>query len=327
MNPMITLCRRHARGLALALLGLVAACEETRSPDLAGPPRVVRALAVEVAYGADGTGTYLHPALRDGDQTLPESWQGLPDLLTPSTMPVVPVTVVRLVFSELLDGDSVELLDDAMMTSMLKPGVVTLTATPPAGAPAAAATPTLGGFFQPAGSQTGAAPGPALVILPSPAFPSNSTITITLSGSAIRDTGGAAMGADQTITFSTAPLSLAGTEPDVTDPMAPPEPDAVSGGITLFFNAPLDPASVVDAAFELRLGDAMGTPVPFTLTADDLMLGRVIAPVITPMSPVAADAPLTLIVKVDLLRDVHGVPGTATETISFTPTAPAMDGP
>lgn len=321
---------RIPANVVIALSTLALACVEDKVPDVPGPPRLERALAVEIEYASDGSATYLHAPIA-GDPTLPENWNGMgadvpavPDLLT-STAPVVPTTSLRLIFNELLDGASVETLVDGLMpSSMLNAGVVTIAATPPAGASAAAAAPVMDGYFQPSGTPRGAPPGPALVLLPAPALPSNSMITVTVSGALVKDTAGTPMGADRTVAFTTAPLALSHLDAALLDEEHPPAPDAVMGGIAVFFNTVLDPASVPVAAFELRRGDAAGAPIMFELHADPVD-GHVIAPVLVPTEPVAEGDVVVVLVHAAMLRDTFGIAGTETGTAMFTVGPAAME--
>jgi hypothetical protein len=184
------------------------------------------------------------------------------------------------------------------------------------------------GYFQPSGIPTGAPPGPGLVMLPQPALPSNSAITLTLSGQLIRDTSGQAMGTDRVIQFNTAPIDLTSTSPSLA-----PDPESsmmmlpdISGGLTLSFNTVLDPASLDSAAFELHRGDASGPLLPLEVMIDDMMSGFVVAPVLMPKEATAEGETLTLVVK-GSVRDLYGISPPADITRTFMVVAtPAPEG-
>lgn len=294
--------RTTLHSIGAALLLLLSACEEHLGPDRPGPPSLVKALAVEVGYAPNGVQYGYLPTtpLGMGDPTSSTTWALVRDLLAPGPMdpPVFPVVVLRLVFSELLDGDAVEIVDASAGKFSLVDGAVTVTAMSPG---ATAPTPvTMLGHYDPSGTLLGAPPGPALVLRPAPALPTASLISVTVSGSLVKDTTGKPMGADRTITFQTLPLVMAQAIPALDTGM----PVNVSMGITLLFTSLLAAESVTPAAFSLTRAD--GTNVSFDVVAA-APLGFVVAPHLMITGTVTAGEKLTLGVK-QTITDVHKLP-------------------
>lgn len=319
----------HTAACPLAFALALGACATDHDPDRPGPPRVIHAYVVEASYGADGTATYLG-LLTDPsfDPTDPEVWRKVPDLTQGGAAgPYAPPTLLRAVLSELVEGDALEDLTtdaDGDLHATLRPGVIAVSAVPrnPAIVPtSAAAAPMQASYFDPSGSGTTGPPGPALVMAPSPTLPAGSTVTVTLSGAAIKDTAGHAMGADATFTFETsdvAPMSVNGARV----PAAATDIEQPAGkAIEIVWNTLLLATTVVPAAFELRgpLADAMPAVVPVDVSYPMGVaeaLGGVPSVTLKPRAPLAAGGRYALTLRASL-TDLFAVPLPADVTLTL----------
>jgi hypothetical protein len=161
-------------------------------------------------------------------------------------------------FDRLLDGDQLEDVTDAGVTG--KPGVATITA---AGQPQVAVS------YVPNGDGVHKllfAPGPQLLITPTPTLPAGSSVTVAIDKSRFRGKAGEGplvidTGVSDSLTFTTAPFAVAigagdaAASPDAGTPLSL----AAMAAITVAFNNL--PAAQVASHIAVVVTDAAGQPV------------------------------------------------------------------
>jgi hypothetical protein len=260
---------------AIGVMGLVAAssCAPSHDPDHEGPPSVVKVLGFSPDDPTVNATMYVtdDPTLMQNCDYDFDAGQGGMDASIGTTWGF------RMVLSELIDGDQVEMLDDAGVGSEAYSGFVEITDA--AGGtvtstldPTLQLTPdTLSTIYQPAGGSGcygsvetediiygNPLPGPALItyLAGVDSLPSNTELKLVLhaenGGNKIVDKGGTQMAGDFSVSFVTDPLFVDCFAPDACNVMPSVNPD----------DQPVDVAGegieTVDLIFLAPIGDASG---------------------------------------------------------------------
>jgi hypothetical protein len=277
--------RSVAGSLLVGTLFVVPACR-----DLEGPPP-----------GA--------PVLAGFDVTDPSG--AVVDLATGAAA-VSPRVHFALRFDRLLDGDLLEDATDAGVTG--KTGVAVITAL---GQPAAAVV------YVPNGDGVQKllfAPGPQLLITPTPTLPAGSPVTVAIDKSRFRSKSGetlvAGPGVPETLTFTTAPFAVAITAGDAAPDAGTAAPLGPMAPIIVAFNNL--PGAQVASQIAILVTDAAGQPVadpaqPPAASETDLAIWTV--------APGPAGWPVGATVTVSVAAtatDALGMPLAAATSAAFT---------
>jgi hypothetical protein len=215
-------------------------------------------------------------------------------------------------FDRLLDGDRLEDATDAGVTG--KPGVAVITAP---GQPQAAVA------YVPNGDGVHKllfAPGPQLLITPTPTLPAGSVVTVAIDKDRLRSKTGeiavAAPGIPDVLTFTTAPFAVTITAGDAAVPDAgAAAPIGPMTAITVAFNNL--PADQTASHIEVLVTDAAGQPVIGAASppaADDM------DPAIWTVAPTPAGWPAGANVTVTVMAaatDALGMPLPAATSAAF----------
>jgi hypothetical protein len=268
-------------------VGLSACSDPTLNTDLRpeGPPEVTTAMVMtDIISSTPGGDVPIEHAVAcaDGDEERP-TWIGLPnqDIIkvcpddeTPDSNPTLEVTnadpliwQVRVVFDELLDGDDIETLTDAMGGSCdegeLCVGHIAAADPFSIDCGGTATNVAYDGYYSPNGNNVSWPPGPSIVGQPLDFVATGSHCVATLNTANVHDKdGNEADNALGNFEFDIAALAILATDPDPADAGAEEPPDFTP---SITFNAPVD-ATSVDAADITLTGP--GGAVAFTVEAD-----------------------------------------------------------